>query len=289
MRRRQAPRRGGAGRPEAGAAARGPERVPGRAPVAGRTPPLPERAAAPAERGPAAPLRSLQGVCSENRKRSRAGAGGGGRERRRDSGPGLRARGRSRGGRRRLAWDCHGEADWREGETAQPTLTSPRGFSSPSRSASWFLGCFLPSGGRWLHTPPLCPPPPLCRLFLLFIFSSLPFFFNCCSYVPRKGSIVHRDTSPPHSCFLLNLAAAPLGADLVTSLLPGRTKSVEGERVQLLLLCVKCRDSSGTRCTTEVLTFVIGNLMIELRLLLVFFGDCGDLIPRGEKCQNSVK
>lgn len=35
---------------------------------------------------------------------------------------------------------------------------------------------------------------------------------------------------PPHSCFLLNLAATPLGADLVTSHLPDRTNSVEGEQ-----------------------------------------------------------
>ncbi|EGW11483.1 F-actin-capping protein subunit alpha-2 [Cricetulus griseus] len=46
---------------------------------------------------------------------------------------------------------------------------------------------------------------------------------------PPEGSIVHKDTSlppSPHSCSLLKLAAAPPGADLVTSCLPDRTSSV---------------------------------------------------------------
>lgn len=89
---------------------------------------------------------------------------------------------------------------------------------------------------------------------------------------PPEGSIVHKDTSPSHSCFLPNLAASPppLGADLVTSRLSDRTNSEEGERVQLLLLCVKCCDSIGTKCTTQVLTFAIRNLIIGLRALAHF-------------------
>lgn len=78
---------------------------------------------------------------------------------------------------------------------------------------------------------------------------------------------------PPIVVFCPTWLLPPLGADLVTSHLPDRTYSEEGERVQLLLLCVKCCDSTGTKFTTQVLTFVIHNLIIELRLLPIFIGD----------------
>lgn len=124
---------------------------PGRALGVGRTPRLPERGAAPGERGPAAPCRVCAPKIGSGAGRAGAAAAG--------PGLGVRARARWRAVRRRLAWGCHRGAGGRGKRLSRPSLfpavSPPRREVLPGSS-----GCFLPSGGRSLYIPPLCAPPP---------------------------------------------------------------------------------------------------------------------------------
>lgn len=135
---------------------------PGRAPVVGRTPPLPERGSARRARpGRSAPCRVCAPKIGSGARRAGAGRG------RREPGLGVPARGRSRAVWRRLAWGCHREAGGREGERAQPTLTFPCSFSSPTRSASWFFRVF-PSLRRTQSPHPAPLPSPPCAVFFFY-------------------------------------------------------------------------------------------------------------------------
>lgn len=128
---------------------------PGRALGVGRTPRLPERGAAPGERGPAAPCR----VCAPKIGSGAGRAGGRGRLRRAPAwGSGLGHGGGPCG----AAWPgavTVGRAGGRGKRLSRPSLfpavSPPRREVLPGSS-----GCFLPSGGRSRYIPPLCAPPP---------------------------------------------------------------------------------------------------------------------------------